>query len=41
MTEAEWLACVNPWKALDAVVGKASARKLQLLCCAVERRRWP
>jgi hypothetical protein len=41
MTEAEWLACTDPEKVLEALRGKASARKLRLLACACVRRLWP
>jgi hypothetical protein len=45
MTEAEWLACIDPWEMLTylrsrALVRKPGARKLRLLACACCRRIW-
>jgi hypothetical protein len=37
MTESEWLACADPLPMLDALRGKASARKLRLFSCAAAR----
>jgi hypothetical protein len=37
MTEAEWLACIDPEPMLDFLGGKASDRKLRLFACAVWR----
>jgi hypothetical protein len=40
MTEAEWLACVNPRPMLENLQGKASDRKLRLLGCGFCRAVW-
>jgi hypothetical protein len=40
MTEAEWLACTNPYPMLNAVKNKASDRKLMLFSVACLRRIW-
>lgn len=40
MTEAEWLACTNPYKMLDFLGQRASQRKLRLFACACCRRIW-
>ncbi|MDY3562144.1 hypothetical protein R5W23_003590 [Gemmata sp. JC673] len=38
MTEAEWLACMDPKLLLIALQGKASDRKMRLCACAIVRR---
>jgi hypothetical protein len=40
MTEAEWLACAEPWPMLEVLRDKASERKLRLFGCACCRRIW-
>jgi hypothetical protein len=42
MTEAEWLACTDPWPMLDpdAFGGRSRDRKLRLFACACVRRVW-
>jgi hypothetical protein len=40
MTEAEWLACENPYEMLRFLRDKASDRKLRLFACACARRIW-
>ncbi len=40
MTEAEWLASIDPDPMLDFLRGKASDRKLRLFACACVRRVW-
>ena len=40
VTEAEWLACDDPWPMLWSLGGLASERKLRLLACAFCRRIW-
>ena len=40
MTEAEWLACVDPGDMLDQIETKASDRKLRLFAVACARRLW-
>jgi hypothetical protein len=43
MTEAEWLACTDPYPMLEALraSGRATERKLRLFAVAVCRRVWP
>jgi hypothetical protein len=41
MTEAEWLACDDPWVMLRFVSGKAGERKLRLYACACCRAAHP
>jgi hypothetical protein len=40
MTEAEWLACGDPWPMLAFLRGRASDRKLRLLACGCCRALW-
>ena len=40
MTEAEWMACVEPMRMLRTLEGKVSERKMRLLACACARRLW-
>src|SRR5690348_14679032 len=40
MTEAEWLACTDPWPMLDVFGGRSRDRKLRLFACACVRRVW-
>ena len=40
MTEAEWLACTDPWKMLEFLHGKASDRKLRFFTRACLWRAW-
>jgi hypothetical protein len=40
MTEAEWLACIEPGPMLDYLRREVSPRKLRLLTCACCRRLW-
>jgi hypothetical protein len=40
VTEAEWLACGEPWSLLAFLGGKASDRKRRLFACACCRRIW-
>jgi hypothetical protein len=40
MTEAEWLACPNPWTMLEYVRESTSERKLRLFACAACRSLW-
>jgi hypothetical protein len=40
MTEAEWLACTDPWTMLVFLQPKASERKLRLFACACCRTAW-
>jgi hypothetical protein len=40
MTEAEWLACTDPWPMLDEFSGRSRDRKLRLFACACVRRVW-
>jgi hypothetical protein len=40
MTEAEWLACEDPFLMMDFVGGKVEERKLWLFGCACCRRIW-
>src|SRR4051812_17525622 len=40
MTEAEWLACPDPWPMLQFLRGRASERRLWLFACACCRRVW-
>src|SRR5437899_791620 len=37
MTEAEWLACIDPAKMLDFLESKTSERRLRLYACALDR----
>ena len=41
MTNADWLAGVEPWTMLDLVEPRASRRKLVLFSAACCRRAWP
>ena len=41
MTEAEWLACTNPWEMLEFLERRANPRKPQLFAVACCRRAWP
>lgn len=40
MTEAEWLACADPYRMVVSLGDGASRRKLRLFACAVGRRLW-
>jgi hypothetical protein len=40
MTESEWTACADPWRMLESLPVKASARKLRLFACACVRQVW-
>ena len=40
MTEAEWLACIDPIPMLDFLKDKADKRRCLLFACACERRLW-
>jgi hypothetical protein len=43
MTEAEWLACADPWQLLDHLQrakARPSVRKLRLFACACDRQVW-
>jgi hypothetical protein len=41
VTEAEWLAAIEPRLMSEHVIGRASGRKLRLFACACCRRIWP
>lgn len=40
MTEADWLACDDPWVLLNHLAGEPSERKYRLFACACCRRIW-
>jgi len=41
MTEAEWLACTDPWPMLAHLDGKVDARRVRLMRVAAARSAWP